>query len=244
MPPTPPPRLLDAHSELDDAACEALREFRRLPDGAQVQRVVAGLAAVGVGTTAASAASGSSALGLLGSFAATAKLLGPSLLGGLLLGTAMGIAVTHESVPAAPYTSAPVLVVSPPRAVPSQPQTPQLVPPSPSTPRLPGSKYFAPTPSLGAPSAATPPELEGRSETALLLEARRASPEAALRLCEEHRARFGNGALAQERELIAIEALSQLGRRGEAQSRAQQFIQQFPGSAHRARVERLISETK
>jgi hypothetical protein len=74
----------------------------------------------------------------------------------------------------------------------------------------------------------------------LLEQARRAlasSPATALSLTNQDAARFPRGALAQEREVIAIEALRRLGRGAEADRRAAAFAQTFPGSAHQRRVE-------
>ena len=73
------------------------------------------------------------------------------------------------------------------------------------------------------------------SEAALLERARRAlasSPARSLALTEEHRQRYPNGALGQEGEVIAIEALRRLGRDREASRRADDFARAYPGSAH------------
>ncbi len=81
---------------------------------------------------------------------------------------------------------------------------------------------------------------EGPSEPVLLEQARRAlasSPATALALTAQHAARFPHGVLAQEREVIAIEALRRLGRGAEADRRAAAFAQAFPGSAHQRMVE-------
>jgi outer membrane protein assembly factor BamD (BamD/ComL family) len=68
-----------------------------------------------------------------------------------------------------------------------------------------------------------------------------ANPAEALRALEEHRARFPQGTFAQEREVLAIEALVRLGRRAEAEARAAAFARQFPGSAHRRRIAVLLA---
>jgi hypothetical protein len=81
---------------------------------------------------------------------------------------------------------------------------------------------------------------EGLSEPVLLEQARRAlasSPATALALTNQHAARFPHGVLAQEREVIAIEALRRLGRSAEADRRGAAFAQAFPGSAHQRMVE-------
>jgi hypothetical protein len=61
----------------------------------------------------------------------------------------------------------------------------------------------------------------------------------ALRLVEGARQAFPSGMLTQEREVLAIEALSAAGRRAEASARAGWFLRQFPNSPHGAHVERF-----
>jgi outer membrane protein assembly factor BamD (BamD/ComL family) len=63
------------------------------------------------------------------------------------------------------------------------------------------------------------------------------SPAAALALAEEHAARFPAGALAQEREVLIIQALARLGRAEAAHARARRFLDAYPGSVHRTLVE-------
>jgi hypothetical protein len=106
------------------------------------------------------------------------------------------------------------------------------------------------SPSVAEP-AATPPstakkaekpsaKLGGPSEAELLESARRllaSNPGGALELAQQHRARFRGGVLAQEREVIAIEALRRLGRSAEADARADAFERAFPNSAHRRKLD-------
>jgi hypothetical protein len=97
----------------------------------------------------------------------------------------------------------------------------------------------APSPSHEEPEGSSMPQ-----EVPLLRAAREAlstDPERSLALAQEHARRFPNGVLAQEREVIAIEALAKLGRSGAAQQRASQFTEQYPASPHRARVRAATS---
>lgn len=111
----------------------------------------------------------------------------------------------------------------------------------------------APTP--GAPEAIAPelpasgakerntPAAERASESDLLGRAHaalRTDPARALALADEHRKTFPNGILAQEREVLSIEALERLGRHKEAVARADRFLRNFPGSAHRSKVNAVI----
>ncbi len=105
------------------------------------------------------------------------------------------------------------------------------------------SETTAPTESGSSlPSAprAREQHASGPTETALLDQARDSlerDPRRALALTEEHRRRFPSGALAQEREVIAIEALSRLGQTAEAKNRGSDFARRYPGSAHQQKVD-------
>jgi hypothetical protein len=95
------------------------------------------------------------------------------------------------------------------------------------------------------PSAAQISNPPPESELALLQRAGdrlRADPAGALHLAEQHAERFPSGALAQEREVIAIEALVGLHRDSEARDRAQHFVHDFPGSAHRLYIQSLVTD--
>ncbi|HTU64213.1 MAG TPA: hypothetical protein VMF89_37365, partial [Polyangiales bacterium] len=64
------------------------------------------------------------------------------------------------------------------------------------------------------------------SEAELLLKARQAlkrDPELALRLASEHQSQYAKGRLTPEREVLAIEALRNLGRKAEADERLHKF---------------------
>lgn len=126
---------------------------------------------------------------------------------------------------------------------PPWPEPSVSVPATPPRSRQPRSfALHAPPSPSGAPSSAPP---EGRAtEMDLLDRAQRAlesSPEAALSLAEEHAARFASGALAPEREVIAISALVALDRRDEALSRAERFCAAYPGSAYQRRIDLLLA---
>ena len=65
---------------------------------------------------------------------------------------------------------------------------------------------------------------------------------AAMRALDAHLALYPSGRFAQEREVLAIEALVRLGRRPEAETRAAAFDRAFPTSAHRRRIAVLLGE--
>jgi hypothetical protein len=106
-------------------------------------------------------------------------------------------------------------------------------PPDPSestTAELPESADFADT-------EANESTLLGRAEQLLA-----SNPSAALGLTDQHAKSFPTGALAQEREFIAIQALVALGRRDEAVARAARFRSSFPASAHLRRLDILLGK--
>jgi hypothetical protein len=107
-----------------------------------------------------------------------------------------------------------------------------------------------PLPSAAATGSAAPkvssstraPDVD---ELGLLREAQKAlasDPASALRLANRHAQRFSHGLLAQEREVVAIDALTRLGRQPEARARAARFRASHPGSAYLPRIERLVPE--
>jgi hypothetical protein len=115
-------------------------------------------------------------------------------------------------------------------AAPAAPRSPIAAEPSPST--RPGRAR--PSPHRAAPRASL-------EEAALLRRAQSElgrDPRAALALTREHETRFRHGALGQEREVIAIEALRRLGEPAAAAARAAAFERRYHGSVHRPRLER------
>lgn len=77
------------------------------------------------------------------------------------------------------------------------------------------------------------------AELALLERARRVmakDPRRALQLTQEHRRHYLSGQLAEERELLAIEALVKLGDTAQAQRRARAFERTHPNSVHIRRL--------
>lgn len=100
----------------------------------------------------------------------------------------------------------------------------------------------------GAPGRSDPrPDASGRAADSdeLLAEAESlerararisADPAGALALLAEHRRLFPRGQLGAEREVLTIDALSRLGRRDEARTRAEAFLKRHPASPYAAKV--------
>jgi hypothetical protein len=144
----------------------------------------------------------------------------------------------HTPATAQERGSAPTAVeqtqaVEAPAAAPSEvdDQTPPKVAP---TTNLPG-RSTATERQPGEATSESESDLLGRAQAAL-----RADPNQALSLAAEHRRKFPNGVLVQEREVLSIEALERLGRHKEAVSRGDAFLRSFPGSAHRSKVNAVI----
>jgi hypothetical protein len=97
-----------------------------------------------------------------------------------------------------------------------------------------------------APPIVAAPSSRLSEESQLVLEAReglRAGRSSlVLRQLEAARARFPDGALAQEREALTIEALCRSGQTAVARQRATAFARTYPGSPHAARVQQLTSK--
>jgi hypothetical protein len=88
--------------------------------------------------------------------------------------------------------------------------------------------------STAVTSRAVPPELTLLSRAQRLLAQ---DPRAALEVTDEHARSYPGGAFAEEREALAIDALRRLGRRQELLARARAFLQRYPTSPHRERIE-------
>jgi hypothetical protein len=67
-------------------------------------------------------------------------------------------------------------------------------------------------------------------------------PDRALLLTRRHRAEFPFGAFAQERDFIAVSALSRLGRSAEARTLAESFRRRYPRSAYLPQLARVLGE--
>lgn len=109
----------------------------------------------------------------------------------------------------------------------------------PAPARRPGVEKAAAAPAGAEPRA---PDSLG-AEARVLLEARRdmaKDPRKALRATEAHDSAFADGALAEEREVLRIEALIRLNKGDQAAVVAAAFRARYPQSSHLARIERLL----
>jgi hypothetical protein len=169
--------------------------------------------------------------------------LGGGLLGalGLLIGLARPRTTTVTSGQGEDRTVSAPASASATAASISAPLPASTVAPPPAAPLASATSNVGSSAASSAGSAPHFARAESKGEAALLEQARRAlaaDPERALTLTRQHQRQFPNGALRQEREVIAIAALRKLGRVPEADARASSFDQQFPDSAHRRAVEK------
>jgi hypothetical protein len=185
------------------------------------------------------------------------SLTAPAASAGLALGRwAAWAAVGISSAAAVWYFSAePAKLpapIAPPPAVLSPPappaREPVVEPPAPVVAESPVAEPPVAEPPVAqrAPRSAARARAGG-SEAELLRRAQSAlgaSPARALALTAEHQRRFGAGALAEEREALAIEALRRLGRTPEAQRRAAAFTRRYPHSVHASRVRGTAPSTR
>jgi hypothetical protein len=89
------------------------------------------------------------------------------------------------------------------------------------------------------------PTAERPSELSLIqqAEAARGQGAEALALLATHERLYPRGALAQEREVLAIELLLKAGKVEQARARAERFVSSHPSSAHLPRVRALVART-
>ena len=236
-----PPRL-------DDEGPEALRKLVRArregPSRADVAKMSERLAEAGVmGKPSSPRTRGD-------------KTLAYSKIGGVALLVAGGLLLTWEAVRTTEGRDAPVLAspagereterTSDPEPVStSQPkldavsidELPSAVPPPVPTAGAAGAAARRSAKPLAGSAAATELELVQRAQSALA-----SDPARSLAITSEHERAFPSGEFVQEREVIAVEALSRLGRKEEALRRARALLQRYPRTPYAARIEMVLEE--
>ncbi len=244
--PLDPPRLVETDSAEGEPLRHLVRQGREdVGTPAEIEALAARLAPVfgpptgappgaGPGATGAGAAAGTSAatVAKIGAVVAVAALAGAGV---WLLRDRNAPTPVSENRTALPRTPEPNPVATP--AAPAEPS------PVPAPAQEPSPDATVEQQTTPPPSGARRAPIATTSEADLLGEAQAAvarDPAKALALTERHRRAYPAGILAQEREVIAIEALERLGRRSEAAARAERFLKRFPGSAHRSKIEAIV----
>ena len=132
---------------------------------------------------------------------------------------------------------APALVA--PAAPAHAPSLEAAVPESISEPVVPApAETVAPAKRQAVTSAARPDELSMITQAQAL----RDQPRAALKLLKQHAAWYPHGMLAQEREVLAVEALLASGQLEAGKRRAARLEAEYPTSAHLPRVRALLEK--
>jgi hypothetical protein len=234
-----PPRLFDLpdtpevlKSGLLEASSDGLGERA-------VDRVAAGvLLDLGAGAGSPPATGGAAPPTAAGFGAKViAGLVGAGILaGGVWLATRSEEPRGEANVPSIPV---PVEVVSevatapPPAEDTANVETPAVK----SAVPKPASTRVKPSASAAASTLAEEHRLLRAARGALATE-----PKRALALAREHERRFPRGVLAQEREVITIQALAAMGEGEAARKKAEGFDEKYPGSPHRNRVDEVTDK--
>ncbi len=150
----------------------------------------------------------------------------------------------RSEVPATSVPVVPPVVPVPALAAPAEDAPTADVQATDSSPRLVEKPNRAPTRSAPAEARPkVPPPAAPDDEATVVLAARSAlrggDCGAALRLLEEARTSGGAGLLAEERDVLAVEALACSGRTDEARSRAVAFLAAHPRSMHTGAMRRI-----
>jgi hypothetical protein len=152
--------------------------------------------------------------------------------------------MSQTHAPPRPRAPAPALVAAPlpPPPLPLTTTKPPVASPAvASTPSVRRPRARHEPPATPAPAAPLP-----EAELALLKQAQAAldrEPRTALALVEQHAQSYPRGLFAQEREILAIEALLKLRQKPAALARAQAFVQRYPESPHARRVHSLLERS-
>jgi hypothetical protein len=212
-----PARILSTGSSAPGLLKELVRAAREeAPSPAQLEHMEARLMGLAVAPAAAAAAAGVKAA-VVWTWLAVAAV-GTGVTGGVLW-------YAH----AAPRPLARVATPAPVAAVPAPETQPEAL----STP-LPAPKPASPRVRPAPPAESI---LLGDAFQAL----RSGDASQALALAQQHQRVYPHGSMEEEREAIEIEALTQLGRSGEARRRLTAFEARHPRSGYAWRLEALVS---
>lgn len=266
-----PPRLLDSLEGGGDLKAMLAAGKSETPDDARMLVLAAkigiagGLGGAGAagaagagGAAGASAGAGAGAGAKVAAGAASAVKIGlaAKIVGAVAIAGAVGggAVAVHRAANTASSATPPAGMIAQPSATTTARPTSVPANPAPTDTSLaiadpfasaaPSAATSARTVKSAAPSASAE-DNSPSAELALLEKAQdalRSRPAEALTLTNEHARRFPKGSYAQEREVIAIEALAKTGRTAEARARADRFKRAFPGSASIRRIDAILGD--
>jgi hypothetical protein len=180
-------------------------------------------------------------------------------------------AASPRAIPNQPRSPTSIPAAPPPASIgPRRPEPSPVVAPStgsPAAPAAPRPRRPPAAPAIVVPPPIDSPILEApRAEPARVEPAQTAPPptpeprpreidllgpahdalrakdtQRALELATEHADLYPRGAMTEEREAIIVEGWLQLGRHDAAQASFDRFVERFPRSGYRARLQRLIA---
>lgn len=205
-----------------------------VPAGVQSHVLARVEAAIGPGGGPPGGAPGASTPPSAGSVSGLSRIW--PIAAAFVIGSVTGALVTRFTSP----RPAPVeRVVYLDRVVPLAPTTPAV-----ATASTTAQSTDVPASTTHHPASSTEQPGQLADERLLLDVARRSLEQqdavAALDAVARHERRYPNGILAQEREAMAVRALMQLGRTGEARARAERFRVRFPDSMLLPAVEAAV----
>ncbi len=158
------------------------------------------------------------------------------------VGLVVGVVALRSSRP--PRATAPPTTHAAPRDRPSPVVLPEVLPPPERSPPIAATVAPPATPRVVAVPAV--PRCDPGEHVTLVqaarAELRRGDPRASLASTARDHARCPHGALAEEREAIAVESLVRLGRRGEAARRLAEFERDRPSSLHLRALRSLLDD--
>jgi hypothetical protein len=157
-----------------------------------------------------------------------------------VVGLGLGVWWAGQGRQAAPAVEAPRAAV-PALVTPSDPH-----PSTPSAPVMETSEVVAKPATLEAPARQRQPAATRPDELSLIAQAQslRSDPRALLKVLKLHASLYPRGMLAQEREVLAVEALIASGQLEAGKRRAAQLEADYPQSAHLPRIHALLEKAR
>ena len=249
-----PKRLLE-----DPETASALRADLQAAASHQVNFDMAASLARFEATLATASAASVTGLSVLGLKAMLVKLgVGGVVVGGAVLGVVLfasndpepsagtgGVPTVARVAPASP-ASPPAVRTAPIESSPSQTAV-EPVPAAPAPAVLPPNmrRTAKAAPKPAAPTAPRPEDRDDllQREVQQLRQIRQlvaSNPGQALALANEGHKNFRGGVLYQEREALALQALSALGRKSELEARGERYLRAFPNGSFSTRVRQLL----
>jgi RNA polymerase sigma-70 factor (ECF subfamily) len=246
-------RLRRARQEFGVAAARLKRVMQpsvrsEKPSEAGRRRAVVASIAVACGLSATTTAEVGAAPAATGLAVAFKWLLTPAVLnwtGVAVVGGAVAIGVaqrpSRELVPtAAAHPPVAPPAIAPPPESPRPRVEPQVVPsPPPPAQPLPQARAARArvSPATPAPGLRDDLDLLDRARTALAA----GDAQGALGILAAHDRTFPQSALAEEAEVLRVEALAAAGRAGAARDEARRFLARYPDSPHAGRVRKALA---